>query len=62
MRIFDYENTKNLNDVAVTLDREEVDDLIMNLQRLAARPDLRTVFLTDIEGGRLERELAFAIR
>ena len=62
MRIFDYENTKTLNDVAITLDRDEVDDLILNLQRLAARPDVRKVFLSDIHDGRLERELAITIR
>ncbi len=62
MRIFDYEHTKTLNDVSISLDRDEVDDLILNLQRLAARPDLGKVFLSDIESGRLERELAITLR
>ena len=62
MRIFDYEHTKTLNDVSISLDRDEVDDLILNLQRLAARPDLRKVYLSDIESGRLERELAITLR
>ena len=62
MKIFDYEHSKTLNDVSISLDRDEVDDLILNLQRLAARPDLGQVYLTDIEKGRLERELAVTLR
>ena len=62
MKIFDYEHSKTLNDVSISLDRDEVDDLILNLQRLAARPDLGQVYLTEIEKGRLERELAVTLR
>jgi hypothetical protein len=61
MKIFDFEHSTTLNDVSISLDRDEVDDLILNLQRLAARPDLGKVYLTEIEKGRLERELAVTL-
>ena len=61
MRIFDYEATKNISDVGIFLSREEAEDLIVTLQRLVKQPRLNRVFLSDIEGDHIERELAIAI-
>jgi hypothetical protein len=61
MRIFDYETTKNLSDVGIFLSREEAEDLIVTLQRLVKQPMLNRVFLSDIEGSHIEREIAIAI-
>jgi hypothetical protein len=61
MKIFDFEHSQSLNDVSISLDRNEVDDLILNLQRLASQPELGKVYLSEIEKGRLERELAVTL-
>ena len=61
MRIFDYEATKNLSDVGIFLSRDEAEDLIVTLQRLVNQPRLNRVYLSDIQGSHIERELAIAI-
>jgi hypothetical protein len=62
MRITDFESGKSLNDVCLTLTREEAAELSQYLIRLASdRPDLRHVHLTEIQGATVERELAVAL-
>lgn len=61
MKILDYETNKSLNDVAIVLSRDEAEELIAYLQRLTATPEVDRVFLSDIEGGRLEREISVAL-
>lgn len=57
MKIVDYETNKQLTDVAITLSREEAEDLILYLRRLTSEPQVDRVFLTNLDGGLIEREL-----
>jgi len=62
MRITDFESGRSLNDVCLTLTREEAEELCQYLNRLTSnRPDLRHVHLTEIQGSTVERELAVAL-
>jgi len=61
MRIVDYENNRNLNDVGIFLNVEEVAELCAYLQRLAQIPDLQHIHLSEISGPSLEREITVSI-
>ena len=61
MRIFDYEGQKDLSDVAISLSRDEAADLLMTLQRLVNQPDLSKIYLSQIKGNVIEREIAIAL-
>ena len=63
MRITDFESGKNLNDVCLTLTREEAEELCDYLARLThtGRTDLRHVHLTEFHGTNVARELAVAL-
>lgn len=61
MRITDYENQRSLSDVGITLTKEEAEELCAYLLRLRECPSVRQVFLSEIVGNRLEREVSFAI-
>lgn len=57
MKIVDYATNKQLNDVAITLSREEAEDLILYLRKLTSESKVDRVFLTNLNGGLIEREL-----
>lgn len=62
MRITDFETGRSLNDVSLTLTREEAEELCGYLRRLAdGQPDLRYVHLTELQGTNVHRELAVAL-
>lgn len=61
MRIFDYEKQRDLTDVAISLSRDEAADLLMTLQRLVKQPSLSKVYLSQIKGNVIEREIAIAL-
>lgn len=61
MRIMDYETNRTLNDVGVFLTFEEATELAAYLQRLSDKPDIRRVFLSEIIGDRLEREITVSL-
>ncbi len=61
MRIFDYEKQRDLTDVAISLSRDEAADLLMTLQRLVKQPNLSKVYLSQIKGNVIEREIAIAL-
>lgn len=62
MRIIDFESGKSLNDVCITLSREEAEELCVYLTRLTTDPGaVRHVHLTELRGTSLERELAVAL-
>lgn len=61
MRITDFETGRNLNDVCLTLTREEAEELGAYLARLTDRADLRHVHLTELRGASVHRELAVAL-
>ncbi len=61
MRIFDYEGQKDLTDVAISLSRDEAADLLMTLERLVKQPNLSKVYLSQIKGNVIEREIAVTL-
>jgi len=61
MRIFDYEGQKDLKDVAISLSRDEAMDLLTTLERLVKQPSLSKVYLSQINGNIIEREIAIAL-
>lgn len=63
MRITDFESGKSLNDVCLTLTREEAEELCQYLSRLTTtgRTDLRHIHLTELKGASVHRELAVAL-
>ena len=61
MRIFDYERQRDLTDVAISLSRDEAADLLATLQRLVKQPSLSKVYLSQIKGNVIEREIAIAL-
>lgn len=60
MKIVDYETSKTLNDVGIVLSHDEAEDLIVYLRKLTQR-NVDRVYLSDIEAGRLEREITLAL-
>lgn len=61
MRIFDYEGQRDLTDVAISLSRDEAMDLLTTLERLVKQPSLSKVYLSQINGNVIEREIAIAL-
>ncbi|MBC8065102.1 MAG: hypothetical protein H7Y17_09750 [Chlorobia bacterium] len=61
MRIFDYEGQKDLSDVAISLSRDEAADLLATLERLVKQPSLSKVYLSQLKGNVIEREIAIAL-
>ena len=61
MRIVDFESNKQLNDVALYLTAEEIEDLRAFLSRLSDAPAISKVYLSEIVGSGIEREITFAI-
>ena len=61
MRIFDYEGQRDLSDVAISLSRDEAADLLATLERLVKQPSLSKVYLSQIRGNVIEREIAIAL-
>ena len=62
MRITDYEGGKNLSDVCVELTREEASDLALYLHRLLQQPEIKHVYLSEVRGTHIERELTVLMR
>jgi hypothetical protein len=60
MRIYDYETNRMLNDVALYLSAEEIEDLRAFLGRLAGSSDVQKVYLSEVAGHWIERELTVA--
>ena len=61
MRITDFETGRSLNDVSLTLTHEEAQELCAYLGRLTTHADLGHVHLMEIEGSKVERELAVSL-
>lgn len=61
MRITDYERARNLNDVGLTLTREEAEELYIYLHRMLDRAGPRMAYLSEAEGCGIERELTVSI-
>lgn len=62
MKILDYETGKVLSDVNIELTRGEAEELAAYLGRMLVRDDLKTVYITDLNHGLLERELAVSLQ
>jgi len=62
MRITDYEKSRNLRDVLISLTREEAEELSLYLNALIHRPQVKGVHLTEVQNGHLERDIRIEIR
>lgn len=62
MRITDYETSKTLNDVSLTLTVEEAEELAGYLERLLSQPELERAHLSEVCGNHLERELTVQLQ
>jgi len=61
MRITDYEHATTLNDISIALTHEEVQELALYLSALAARPEVGSVQLSEIDGDHIAREITVAV-
>jgi len=57
----DYETNRSLNDIGVFLTIDEADELCAYLQRLRERPNVDRVYLSEIVGNHLEKEITVAL-
>lgn len=61
MLIKDCETNRKMNDVVLTLTREEASELCDYLLMLQARPELKRVHLSEIVGTQLVREITVVL-
>ena len=61
MKIVDYQSGTHLNDVEITLSRDEAAELAAYLHRLVQIPSIGHAHLSELEGVRLERQLTVSI-
>ncbi len=61
MRIVDYETNRSLNDVEIVLTPDEISDLSAYLQKLSESPCIGRVYLSELRGSRLEREVTVSV-
>ncbi len=61
MQILDYERDRVLNDVGIVLTREEALELMLYLHQLVEHPEVQRVYLSEVQGSGLERELTIAL-
>lgn len=59
MRMIDYERASSLRDVAISLTREEAEDLALFLRAMLARKQVDAIHLSEFSAGRIEREIRF---
>ncbi len=62
MRITDYEGGRTLRDVAITLTRDEAEELAAYLFRLMSSAELRHAHLSSVRGAGLDQELTIALQ
>ena len=61
MRITDYEKSRSLRDVLISLTREEAEELSLYLTALIHRPQVKGVHLSEVTNGCLERDIRIEI-
>lgn len=61
MRITDYEKSRSLRDVLISLTKDEAEELSLYLNALIGRPQLHGVHLSEVANGRLERDIRIEI-
>jgi hypothetical protein len=61
MRITDFEQSKSVSDVVISLTRDEAEEFHVYLSALLKRPTLAAIHLSEISNGRLERDLRLDI-
>ncbi len=59
MRITDYEHAGTLKDIAISLTRDEAEELSLYLHALLRRPSLDSVHLSEIRCGRIDKDIRF---
>lgn len=62
MRIIDFEKASALRDVAISLTREEAEDLAVYLNAMLNRPRLNSVHLSEVARDHIEREIRFDLQ
>ncbi|MDI9637394.1 hypothetical protein QPK87_10750 [Kamptonema cortianum] len=62
MEIRDYETGKRLHDVDLVLSVEEAEELHAYLSRLIARPDMRSVQISQVDGWWLDSEFSISLQ
>ncbi|HWD41379.1 MAG TPA: hypothetical protein VG944_21220 [Fimbriimonas sp.] len=60
MRIVDYQTGKELRDVSLLLNDEELEDLALYIRRLKSDSRVNCAHLTQVSGAHLEREFTVA--
>ena len=61
MIITDYERSVSLRDVAISLTRDEAEELSLYLKALLTRPEANAVYLSEVRGGAIQKDLRFSI-
>jgi hypothetical protein len=61
MRITDYESTRSLTDVGLSLTRDEAEELFIYLHKLLDKGEVRKAFLTECDGCGIGRELTVTV-
>jgi Ran GTPase-activating protein (RanGAP) involved in mRNA processing and transport len=59
MIITDYERATNLKDVAISLTREEAEELALYLHALLKRPNVQNIHLSEVRAGRIDKDICF---
>ncbi|HMS56173.1 MAG TPA: hypothetical protein PKA27_12300 [Fimbriimonadaceae bacterium] len=58
MRITNYETNKPLSAVGLDLTPQEAEELAVYLRSLVAKPEVRTLFLSELDGNEVAREVS----
>jgi hypothetical protein len=61
MRITDYEKSRSLRDVLISLTKEEAEELSLYLNALLHRPQVGGVHLSEYQEGHIERDIRIEI-
>jgi hypothetical protein len=61
MRITDYEKGHTLRDISISLTLEEAQDLALFLNRLLKSPGVNRMYLSEVVGAHLEKEITISV-
>lgn len=62
MLIQDFETGKDIKDVNIVFSREEAEEMVVFLSRLLTRPDIKRVYISEVVGYHLEREITVSLQ
>ena len=61
MRIIDFQSARRVDSAQITLTRAEAEELIIYLRALAHRPNIGPMYLSELNGSEIVRELTLAV-